>query len=343
MLRSVDTMFLVGIVIQIDVTFDSRYTISVQYTDEHNRYLDKYQYFDLKMRGKMDREFRKQTLIRLIKKAGIVTDMVQQNLTKPKFQVLGSVGKGTTIMMPSEPIHPDGSVDIVFQIRGIAGGDVKAASAAGVNAVIVTAEAGGLGSKENLAAYGSPSFINEAVGKILSNLKTRYPDKNVHLGKLTVSSFSGGGGATAQLLMNRSQLPKGAEPPKFVFIDGLHADPGGSVMKAVVDYAKEVKNNPSAGELSIVHTAVVPTGYTSTTQVADYLLNQVGLQRQKLNGNGGPVSEAEQGGLKVIQLYDHQQPYMAKDPKTGKIRPNVPGTAGYQHIQALRWGIRNVL
>jgi len=295
----------------------------------------------------MNREFRKNTFKHLLKRAGVVSDLVEKSLNPPKnYHTLGSVGRGTTVMIPDNPVKPDGSVDIIFQIRGIAGGDTKTAANIGKNAVIITAEAGGIGSKENLSAYGSPNFINEAVNKIINNLKQKFPDKNIHLGKLTVSSFSGGGSATAQLLMNREKLPKGSEPSKFVFIDGLHADPSGNVMKAIVDYAKEVKNNPEAGELSIVHTAVVPTGYASTTQVADHILEQIGLQRQPIQSQGegvGPTSEAQSGGLKIVQLYDRQQPYMVKDPQTGENRPNVPGTAGWQHMMALQFGLKNIV
>lgn len=298
----------------------------------------------------MDREFRKHTFIHLLKKAGLVSDLVEKSFSKvpATYKTLGSVGRGTTIMMPANPVKLDGSVDIIFQIRGIAGGDTKTASSMGTNAVVITAEAGGLGSKENLAAYGNPHFVNEAVNKVINNLKQNFPDKNVHLGKLTVSSFSGGGSANAQLLMNRDKLPKGSVAPKFVFIDGLHADPTSNVMKAVVDYAKEVKDDPRAGELSIIHTAVVPGGYASTTQVADHILGQLGIQRQSTNqpqGEGDdvrPTSEAQSGGLKVVQLYDTKQPYMARDPQTGTVRPNVPGTAGWQHIKALDWGLRNI-
>lgn len=298
----------------------------------------------------MNREFRKDTFKHLMKEAGLVSDLVEKSLTQTpiNYQTLGSVGRGTSVMIPNNPVKSDGSVDIIFQIRGIAGGDTKTASSVGKNAVIITAESGGLGSKENLASYGNPNFINEAVTKIINNLKQKFPDKNIHLGKLTISSFSGGGSANAQLLANRKQLPKGTEPPKFVFIDGLHADPNGNVMKAVVDYAKEVKDNPTAGELSIIHTAVVPEGYASTTQVADHILGQIGLQRQttnQLQGEGDdvrPTSSTQAGGLKVVQLYDTKQPYMAKDPRSGEVKPNVPGTAGWQHMKALDWGLRNI-
>lgn len=300
----------------------------------------------------MKRELRKIALEQLVKEGGLLSDLVDKALEAKKkilnFATIGSVGPGTTVMAPESAVKSDGTVDIVFQIRGLAGGDAKTAGQMGVNAVIVTAEAGGMGSKENLAAFGNATFINNAVQKILSNLQEKNPDKKVRLGKLTVSSFSGGGSATANLIVNRKNLPQGTSPPKFVFIDGLHAEPEGSVMKEVVEYAKQVKDNPKAGELAIVHTAVVPTGYASTTQVADHILGQLGIQRNRIGEQGDsddprPVAEAQTGGLRVIQLYDKQQPYMVKDPNTGELKPNIPGTAGYQHIKANDWGLRNVI
>jgi hypothetical protein len=299
----------------------------------------------------MRKEFRISVLQNILKTSGVVSDLVDEALEQKsnlKFNTLGSVGTGTTVMAPSSVVKPDGTVNVVVQIRGLAGGDAKTATQMGTNAVIITCEAGGMGSKENLAAFGNTNFINTAVSKVLEDLQKKNPDKKVRLGKLTISSFSGGGSATANLLVNRANLPKGTSAPKFVFIDGLHAEPDGSVMKEIVNYAKQVKDNPEAGQLSIVHTAVVPTGYASTTQVADYLLNSLGLQKQRVADQGSgddvhPVAEANQGGLRVVQLYDQNQPYMVKDPASGELKPNVPGTAGYQHIKANDWGLRNAV
>lgn len=298
----------------------------------------------------MTNNFRKKTYEKFLKNAGVVSDMVDKalDIVKPfiKYTPIGSVGPGTTVMVPENAAKADGSVDIVFQIRGLSGGDTKGAGGMGVQAVVITAEAGGMGSKENLASYGSPAFISKAVNSVLANLQKKYPDKKIHLGKLTISSFSGGGSATAALLANRKDLPRGSTPPKFVFIDGLHSDKGGSVMKEVMNFANVVKDNPEAGELSIVHTAVVPTGYRSTTDVADEILGATGLTRKSVKSDSkelNPATEAQQGGLKIIQLYNKPEPYMVKDPVSGELKANIPGTAGYQHIKSLEWGLKNMI
>lgn len=302
----------------------------------------------------MNRQLRRFSIALIAKQAGIVSDLVEKFLSKPKsYRSLGSVGPGTTVMVPENPVKSDGSVDIIIQVRGIPGGDIKSAASVGKGAVVVTAEAGGIGSKENFMAYSSTNFISKTTNQIIEFLKSKpeFANKNVHLGKLTISSFSGGGSAVANLLKNRDSLPKGSVPPKFVFIDGLHADPkatpdqsGKNAFQAVAEFAQQVRDDPSAGELSIVTTKINPGKYIATDQVAQQLLAQIGMKDSKRSQWGDiPVTEHQQGGLHIARMYDDGQPYMVKDPRTGQMKPNIPGTSGYQHIQALSKGLARVV
>lgn len=295
-------------------------------------------------------DFRIASLEKIAVSNGLLTSYIEKVLNgssaeKISFQIapgLSSVGPGTSVMMPANPIKSDGSVDIAINIRGIAGGDTKTASNLGVNAVIVTAEAGGLGSKENTQKFGNAQFINNAVSKILGYLQKYNPDKKIKRGKLVVSGFSGGGGAIANLLTQENQIQGGIDG--VLINDGLHSDTKSPAMKAVLEYAKESLNNPSK-KFKLIHTAVNPGTYASTTETAEHLLKELKLERkpvEKWDGRGPkPVSAANYGGLEVYQLFDQELPYMAKDPKTGKVRPNVidrenqvPLTAGGQHILA---------
>lgn len=286
--------------------------------------------------------FRKLTLLKIAENSGLLSKIVEQALDHKqiKFKTLGSVGPGTTVLMPENPIKSDGSVDIVINIRGIAGGDTKTASNLGVNAVIVTAEAGGLGSKENLQSYGYAGFINDAISKVLGFLKNQFPDKNIHRGKLIISGFSGGGSAIANILAQRDKV--NGPINGILFNDALHASPGDPRLKAIIDYAKEAIKDPDK-KFKLIHTAVVPGTYASTTDVANYILKELELGRQKNeNYQEGitPASEAMAGGASVIQLYDRQDPYMVKN-EEGQLKPNLPGTAGWQHIKSLEWGNNN--
>lgn len=292
--------------------------------------------------------FRLLTYRKMIANAGLlntVEEALGGSSTSPAapppepFKALGSVGPGTTVLMPPNCVKNDDSVDIVINIRGIAGGDTKTAGSLGINAVVITAEGGGLGSAENQKAFGNAAFVNHAVSSVLSSLQKQFPDKNIHRGKLIISGFSGGGGAIASILSQKNNVNGNIDG--IIINDGLHANPGTPEMNAVLDYAKEAQKDPTK-KFRLVHTAVDPGKYISTTDTANYLVNQLNLQRNPVSEDWSgvgpkPVSQANSGGVQITQLYDKQQPYMAAD-ANGKVRPNVLGkTSGGQHISSLQW------
>lgn len=292
--------------------------------------------------------FRKLALQKIAASAGILTDIVEKSLNKepnkPKlnFKTIGSVGPGTTVMAPSTVVKPDGSVDFFIQIRGISGGDTKTAATIGINAVIITAEAGGLGSKENTAAFGYPSFVNNAINKVLTQLQQQFPDKKIHRGKVVLASWSGGFGAVAELIDKRNAIEGGIDG--VIFTDGLHIAPNDPRMKEIVEFAREASRNPNK-IFTNIHTAVQTSSFTSSTQSAQHLLTELNLSRkpvEKWNGKGiKPVSEAKENGFRLIQLYSEPAPYKVKDPQTGEFKPNISGTAGEQHLIAREWQIKN--
>ncbi len=286
-------------------------------------------------------QFRKLALEKIAVSAGILTTLVQKafgfETDEPKlnFKSIGSVGPGTTVMAPSGVVKPDGTVDFIIQIRGVAGGDIKAATRMGANAVIITAEAGGMGSKENTAKFGYPAFVNRAISNVLAKLQAHHPDKKIKRGKLALASWSGGFGAVANLIAQESAIEGGIDG--VVFNDGLHISPEDARMKKIVEYARDSMRNPKK-KFRIVHTAI-KTPYTSSTQSADHILKELNLTRKPIKGWEGkgtrPASDAVEGGVRITQLYNENQPYKIHN----KI--NVPGTAGWQHIDSKNWGYDN--
>lgn len=258
-------------------------------------------------------EFRRLTLIRLASADSTFLSAVKESLTpKIKYSGLGiSIPKGI-IMVPAEPIKPDGSVDIMFQFRG---GNISQYEKAGVNAVVVLADS------DKPKEFNS-SFVNTAVDKILAKLK-EVSGKNVKLGKLGFSAFSGGAQAVSNILRSGGIVKK----PDFVYIaDGAHG--GEDVWSKLADEAEKGQT-----KFILTHTAIVPDGFKSTTEVAEDLLKSRGLSRQPVtNWKSGlkPESVAQKGNFKVVQYHKDNLPYMIN----GKT--NVPGTAGYQHIQAAK-------
>lgn len=282
----------------------------------------------------------------LKKMAGRISDMVEKSLaTKGKkinFKSLGvSLGPGTSVFMPENPIKSDGSVDITFFFRG---GSPSLMSKAGANTVTVFADAGGTGGGPSRKAYGYPDFVNRGVGTILSALKNK-TGKDVKLGKLVFAGWSGGYDPIHGIIEGSQQGAKLVkDPDAVVLLDGMHhpLDKGRTKAMEVWDRLAE-KAQKGDTKFIVAHSAVNPGIYSSTTQTADWLLNKRQMKRNPTQSWDGetikPKSIASSGNFKVYQLHDKELPYMAYDPRTGKHRPNVPGTAGRQHIEAREFGV----
>lgn len=290
--------------------------------------------------------FRKLALKKICANVGALTKLVQEKLNikqdKPKFITLGSAGPGTVVFMTPDCVQPDGSVNIIINLRGVPGAERYVSNLGVDKAVVVTAEAQGPQSKNMGSAlleeqFGSAARVNQIVSSVLNHLQKQFPDKNIKRGKLALSGFSGGGGAISKIVSQENQIKGGID--SIAIADGLHSKPGSPGMEAIVEFAKKAQKDPSK-KFRLLHTAV-PTSYTSTTQAANYILSQLELDK---NTNTTPTefgftpkAIAQSGNTQLITMYDEVEPYMLQN------KPNVPGTSGYQHIMALQKGLPYLL
>ena len=289
----------------------------------------------------MQNNFRKLALEKLASLTQIVEETLSAVPKEPvKFQTLGSAGPGATVLASNNAVKPDGTVDIVINLRGLPGVP-QAAESLGINAAVVAAEAVGPQSK-NMGStlleqqFGSAQKINELVDKTLADLQAKYPDKKIKRGKLILSGFSGGGGAISKIVSQRSQIKGGLDG--VIINDGLHTKIDSPAMKSLVDFAKEAQNDPSK-TFKLLHTAIVPWSkelgrYTSTTETANHILNELGMSNQPATGidpkfDFHPTATSKKGGVEIITMYDKPAPYYVD---------NRAGSAGDQHIQALKKG-----
>src|SRR3972149_11170394 len=188
----------------------------------------------------MIKKLRKEAFLEILKNAGILSDLVDRAIskktgTKP-YQMLGlSLGSGTSVLFPAEPVKPDGTVDILISLKAVGLGDTKTAARTGTKAVIVSAylDLQG-GSTQYKEQFGSANFVNKAVGTIISYLKKMYPDKNVRRGKLGVVWWSGGYDAGRSIIDQRTAIPGGINA--VVALDGGHGK-SDRYMQPFWDYA----------------------------------------------------------------------------------------------------------
>lgn len=279
----------------------------------------------------MNSYFRTESFRQLIKNAGIITDIINKNLSERQFSQVSdlNIAAGVKVIFPINPVKPDKSVDIMFQFRG---GSPKLFAQAGINAIIVMADAGGIGGGPSRKAFGSANFVNTTINSILKYVSDK-TGENIKLGKLGFSAWSGGYDPVHGIMQDHYSGKKLIKQPDYVgLFDGMHhsVQQGSPAMQVWEQLANDAKKGSS--QFVITHTAVDPGKYPSTTATANYLLNNLGVQRQTVNTpkSNAPISIANSGNFYVYQLYDKSQPYMIG----GKA--NIPGTAGFQHIQALR-------
>lgn len=224
---------------------------------------------------------------------------------KPTYSgkiVIPAVKKGVSVKVPDQPII-NGKYNVFFQVR-----HGRNPTKSGVNTIIVEAEAGGMGSSENTAAFGNADWVKKQLGTIHSTLAKKFGD-NISLGKLGFGSFSGGYDAIGNILRTADDEFK-KKIDSIIILDGIHhgkrGKPDRAAMKAWLDYAKEAKEDPSK-QFVLAYTAVDPGTYASTSDSANYLMSNLGVESAEDSTKNfagiTPASIGSSGGFHAVQLY----------------------------------------
>jgi hypothetical protein len=255
----------------------------------------------------MDRGFRAQTLGRLAKQAGLLTSMVQQHFgttagkkEPTKYETTFNI-PGAQIHVPANAVNPNTKVyNIVIHFKSTAGHLAKS----GLNTVVVTAnEAGGNQFTGDFSKSYSQAKRGKFVSKVLSAVQG-YLGKKVpgaKLGKWGMSAFSGGSGAVNRILKEKNY----PSPPSYIgMYDAMHGE------RQVQQWAEEnnVASDPTK-KLVVMHSAIDPGKYQSTTEAAEKLSANLGAQPTQVAWQPGhepiqPVSQRSVGGVHVYQMYD---------------------------------------
>lgn len=234
---------------------------------------------------------------------------------------------GISILVPEKPILPNGAVNFIFQVRGIPSGDTKMAENGSLNAVVVTAEAGGSGSLENLQRYGNVEWINDTIRKVLKSLSKVNNGVEPTVGRIGLSSWSGGYGSLAKILENKLKLI--APISSVTVFDGIH-DKDPNRLKPWVDFAKEAQKDPSK-KFVIVHTDIKPN-YTSSTESAKLISDAVGAKPDEtgtINSGGFSVYRVPGNDAKAHiaardKYKDIWAKHLAPDWNQGTFTPPTP-------------------
>ena len=204
-----------------------------------------------------------------------------------------------TLFLP-KALALKGEVPLLIHFHG---GDwlPEVAAARHGNLAVLTVQLG-----SGSAVYAKPFADPKRFAELLREIETK---ANLRVGSVTLSGWSAGYGSIRAIL----KVPEYFERVQSVLLlDGMHAGyadktkPGGKIVVDHVAIFVKFAREAAAGKkrMLISHSEIVPGSYASSTETADYVLQQLQLPRQ-VKGQIGPVqmqqrSEARRGRLLVL-------------------------------------------
>lgn len=168
--------------------------------------------------------------------------------------------------------------------------------------VIATIDRGN-GSSAYLGSVKDRKAWDELIAGIDEHV-SRAMGRNMKTDDVLVSSWSAGYKAVEELLRLAPQPP---ELHGLVLLDSLHASKpiGKGQLDGFIRAGKRATKDP-AFFFTMVHSAIIPEGYASTTDTANYVLTRVGAHRQEVTDGGQdrlPLRTVAQKGRFEVRGY----------------------------------------
>ncbi|MDO8545704.1 MAG: hypothetical protein Q7S40_35115 [Opitutaceae bacterium] len=176
-------------------------------------------------------------------------------------------------------------------------------AAIGAPGVLVNITLPGL-SKVYADYFGAPAVFSGLLREVEIALRNESPAAAWRVGRLTVTSFSAGFGGVRQLLSQPAIFDRIAA---LVFADSIYcgyAAPAAEkrvnpeLMAGFLRFARLAVEGQK--RMVISHSRQQPDGYASTTETADYLIQQLGGKRT-------PVTQDWLGGLRLLSRFTRGQ------------------------------------
>ena len=163
-----------------------------------------------------------------------------------------------------------GEADFLIHFHGSSWLPFQAAAATRRPLVVIAVNVGQGGNAYD-QAFSDPA----ALEKLIAPLRAR-----VRIRRLYLSGFSAGYGAVRAILRSRSEMIEG-----ILLLDGLHTSYAADckvdpvAMQPFLDYAREAVLGHK--QFVFTHSEIFPGTFASTTETADYLIQQLGLKPKR--------------------------------------------------------------
>lgn len=191
-------------------------------------------------------------------------------------------------------------IPLLIHLHGHAGTMERSAVRAGWPGVLLTVNRAGLS-----GAYSSYFGETNVFWKLLTGVQRALPEKKIT--RVYLSSFSAGFGGVRELLKDSLifQRVDGLVLADSIY-SGLEQGTGRAVDSGKMDGFLRFAREAAAGRkwMLVSHSEQPVAEYASTTETADYLLDQLRLARQdqatKVGGELQPLTSARQGNFQVL-------------------------------------------
>jgi LysM repeat protein len=170
----------------------------------------------------------------------------------------------------------------------------------------------GIGSGPYSAAFRAPDAFPRLVKSVEDAMAKKHGRQSAHARKIGLSAWSAGYGAVGEII----NQPYGRSVVDVVILlDGLHSGYGPQTLteaplEPFVRFAREARARRKL--MFVSHSSIVPPGYASTTETANYLIYKLGGRPRKARPRAG-----DPWGLELISRYSrgnfHVRGYRGND------------------------------
>jgi hypothetical protein len=207
------------------------------------------------------------------------------------------ISMGQMILPARGGIAGNGDFDVVFHFHGHEPARKEWVQV--MNGPVLVAFTLGIGSGAYESAFRNPAAFTELLQSVERAVAERHKKPRARARKIALSAWSAGYGAVEEIL----HQPIATRIDSVILLDGLHCDyvSGGGLEPRQLDAFLKFARKAARGEKLMVvsHSSIIPPGYASTTETANYLIDGLG---------GRPASSRPRSGdpmgLELISRFD---------------------------------------
>lgn len=207
------------------------------------------------------------------------------------------ISMGQMILPTRGGIAANGDFDVVFHFHGHEPARKEWVQV--MNGPVFVAFTLGIGSGAYESAFRDPAAFTQLLASVEKAVAEHHKKPRAKARKIALSAWSAGYGAVEEIL----HQPIASRIDSVILLDGLHCDyvgGGGLEEQQMAAFLKFARQAARGEKLMVVsHSSIIPPGYASTTETANYLIDGLG---------GRPVFSRPRGGdpmgLELVSRFD---------------------------------------